>query len=34
MGMREGGKGEELYVKLSCITFIIKNVSFKIHDKT
>lgn len=34
MGMWKGGKDEERYIKLSCITSIIKNVPFKTHDKS
>lgn len=34
MEIWKGGKAEELYTKLSCITFIIKNVLFKTHDKS
>lgn len=34
MGMWKGGKDEELYTKLSCITCIIKNVLFRTHDKS
>ena len=33
MRVWEGGKDEELYTKLLCITFIIKSASLKINDR-